>query len=333
MVSLSLFRSGIAYARLLVLAPVIALLGACSGSQLSGSAGSQLPNSTLPKTSMRISVTPASISSKDLFIGANYYTFFSGSEVLIVRNGTFKGVGAITQNVTGPVGSWVDSHGLYIANHYTYHLHDYGNVVEYSSAKANGFTYSAKMSIPEAVTTDYLGNVYEADGGGWVNEYAQRKNVVKATCATVGYGSVYGVAVDGGGHVFVAYDTYGSYKPVIIEITDFVHSCFSTLLGATLKSVGDMVLDEHNDVVVCDPYNGTVDIIKPPYYSVSGHLGSGFKDPVTVALNAANNRAYVVDGEANTVYVLYYPSGKVVGKLVGGSNTLLTAVDGSNYVP
>lgn len=330
MLSLSTFRNGVA------LASVIALLGGCGGSQLSGSPGYG-PETAFVRhlaAGSEHGVGPLSISPKDLFVGDNYYGFISGSEVLILQNGTFKGVGAITQSVTGPVASWVDSHGLYIANHYVYHLHDYGNVVEYSSVKASGFAYSAHMSFPEAVTTDSSGNVYEADFAGWVNEYAQRKNVVKATCATVGYGSVYGVAVDGAGHVFVAYRTYPSYKAVIIEITDFTHSCFSTLLGATLVSVGGMVLDNQNNLIVCDPYNKTVDIIKPPYYSVSKYLGSGFKEPQTVAINAANNRAYVVDYGANVVDVLYYPSGKRAVSISGGaSNTFGTAVDGSNYVP
>jgi DNA-binding beta-propeller fold protein YncE len=327
--SLSLFRNGIACSSFLVLAPVIALLGSCSGSQLSGSAGYD-PEAPFVRRLAADSghrVAPLGISSKDLFVG---YSHGTKSAVGVFQNGTFKYLGNFA--VPGyPGGSWVDSHGLYIAEariQATGWVEQYKNMFTYKP-----FTYTAHISEPTAVTTDSLGNVYEADFAGWVNEYAQRKNVVKASCSTVGYGSVYGVAVDGGGNVFIAYETYGSYKVVILEFADFIHSCFSTLLGAKLVSVGGMVLDDHNNLIVCDPLNKTVDIIKPPYSSVSRHLGSGFKEPTDVKINAANNRAYVVDFGASKVYVLYYPSGKRVATILGGADSISTAVDGSNYVP
>jgi DNA-binding beta-propeller fold protein YncE len=311
-----------------VLAPVIALLGACSGSQLSGSPGygpaAPFVRHLAPDSGH--GAGPLSISSKDLFVG---FSYGSQSKVAVFQNGTFKFLGEFA--VPGyPSGSWVDSHGLYIAETriggQTGFVEQYKKMFTYTP-----FTYTANISEPTNVTTDSLGNVYEADFAGWVNEYAQRKNVVKATCSTVGYGTVEGVAVDGAGHVFVAYYTYPSYKAAIIEITDFIHSCFSTLLGVKLLAVGGMVLDNHNNLIVCD--NKTVDIIKPPYYSISRHLGSGFKQPIDVKINAANNRAYVVDLGANVVYVLSYPGGKRLATITGGVDTLATAVDGSNYVP
>jgi hypothetical protein len=313
---------------------------ACSGSEVPSSALSSSGMSTAAfrsvpgrTTGAGRDVTPTSISSKDLFVGVE-----SGGayEVLIVQNGTFRVVGEIKPGIYDPAGSWVDSHGLYIANDHYYYREKYklSDVAEYSSPNARPFVYGAHILMPDAVTTDSSGNVYESDAGGWVNEYAQKSNKVKATCSPPS-GTPWGVAVDNVGDVFVAY-TSDSGVGQIQEISDF-GTCFGTTLGVKLNLAsgsGGMALDRSNNVIICEPGKKTVDVIKPPYNKVSVHLGSGYKYPWDVTINGANNRVWLVDAEAGVVYDLYYPSGKVVKKLYATSDTsVLSAVDGSNYVP
>jgi hypothetical protein len=91
-----------------------------------------------------------------------------------------------------------------------------------------------------------------------------------------------------------------------------------------------MAVDKHDDIIVTEPYNGAVDIIKPPYNAVSRHLGSHWGFPSDVKINAANTRAWVLDSDTGDVVEVDYPSGKVVGTLVAYAESV---VDGSNYVP
>ncbi|HVN68936.1 MAG TPA: hypothetical protein VMU38_04715 [Candidatus Binatia bacterium] len=289
----------------------VALLAACAGSRPFAVTP---PGSSVDASASR----PQTISTKDLFV---VFQYGSTGFALILQNGTFKYVGEI--NGLGlPYGSWVDSHGLYIASYSRY-----PDIVEFSSPSKAPFSYTAHVSYPLAVTTDSSGNVYETDNSGWINEYAQRKDATKKRCAVT---YPVGVAVDGAGHVFVTLDSTGASQ--IVEFTDF-STCSSQTLGVKLRRGEEMALDKSDNIIVCDADARTVDIIKPPYKSVSGHLGSGFKGPVDVTINSANNRVWIVDATAKIVYDLYYPSGKLVAKLAFTAGTPISAVDGSNYVP
>ncbi|MBV8066453.1 MAG: hypothetical protein JO113_00645 [Candidatus Eremiobacteraeota bacterium] len=304
-----------------------ALIAACGGSQ---------PNSMLPLSGPDIlhsgRLSPNAISRNDLFVGVHLDVSGDTNEVEILQNGTFKEIGTVgPPGHPEPTASWVDSHGLYIGRYYYYGTSDYSSVIEYSSPTKVAFAYSKDISRPSAVTTDSQGNVYEADNNGWVNEYAQKKNVVKARCSLPGGPSTstpYGVAVDNVGDVFVAY--YNGSVGQIEEFSD-LGTCFGFGLGVKLSHPGGMALDTHGNILVCEPYKNRVDIIKPPYDSISSHLGSGLKLPFDITINGSDNRVWVVD--PTEIYDLYYPSGKVRAKIQGTNVTLLTAVDGSNYVP
>lgn len=301
------------YLPLLVIATAATLVSACGRSGL--------PSSTVTSNGTS---QPETISIHDLFIG---FRQGSGYAISILQNGTFRYLGQITYQVDDPTDSWVDSHGLYISNY----PFSNGYIAEYSSPNGNPFLYSSHMTDPLAVTTDSRGNVYEADADGSINEYAQRKNVVKATCSVASSPSyVTGVAVDRAGDVFASFN-YGSAGH-IIEITDFA-SCYGVALGVKLSEPVGIALDTHNNLIVCDAYKGTVDIVKPPYSSVSSHLGSGFKHPIDATINSADNRVWITDVGTDSVYDLYYPSGKPVVRLYTSGDQVLTAVDGSNYVP
>src|SRR5580698_10170298 len=97
-----------------------------------------------------------------------------------------------------------------------------------------------------------------------------------------------------------------------------------------------MALDENGDIVICDEGNNSVDIIPPPYNKISGTLGSGYNWPLTVRINAKNDRAYVVDeGPPSDVFILNYPSGSLIKTLTSknGVSGATGAVDSDNFSP
>jgi hypothetical protein len=51
-----------------------------------------------------------------------------------------------------------------------------------------------------------------------------------------------------------------------------------------------IALDKNGDIVICDEADNSVDIILPPYNKISGTLGSGYNWPLTVRINAKNDR-------------------------------------------
>jgi DNA-binding beta-propeller fold protein YncE len=88
-------------------------------------------------------------------------------------------------------------------------------------------------------------------------------------------------------------------------------------------------------LIVCDQNAPAVDVIAPPYTSITRTLGSGFSDPFHVTINKKNSRAYVADYVTGQVYVLKYPSGKTVATLgtSNGISAAWSAVDSDNFVP
>jgi hypothetical protein len=257
---------------------------------------------------------------KDLYVGDRDL-----SEVVILKNKTYTQVGTIS-DTSGVDRDYLDSKGnLYVAN-------TDGNIAEYApGASSPSFTYSADMDDPIGVNVDTKGNVYEVDyQGGFVNEYAQKTNSVLHSCLPGG--SVEGVAIDASKDVFVVYYASGTGK--IAEYKNGLSGCNETVLGATVGFPGGMVLDKHGNLLVCDQSHASVDVIDPPYSSITGTLGSGFGAPVEVTLNKANALAFVTDSVNEDVQVLDYPSGSNVTTL-DGSNGLEEpwgAVDGPNAV-
>lgn len=252
-------------------------------------------------------------------------------DVELLKNGTYADVGTISSGISGPDGNVLDLKGnLYVANYSGITIQEYK-----PRATSPSFTYSSGMSDPVGVTVDTHGNVFEADynfgGSGYVSEYAQHSNSVLHTCSPGG--AAEGVAVDTHGNVFVSYNTPSSGAK-IVEYKGGLSGCSGTVLGVTLGFAGGMVLDKNSNIIVCDQTAPAVDVIKPPYTSVSGTLGSGYSDPFHVTINKANLLVFVADASAANVQVLKYPSGTNVVTL-GSSNGLslpYSAVDGPDAV-
>jgi len=321
----------------------VAMLSACSG------AGSQGASSTLPGSvsqsqqrndlsrsgispknlevqrvlhSLGVRVSPDKKAAKDLFVS----DFGTGAEE-ILANKTWTNTGSITDGIDGPDGNWVDKKGnLYVAN--------YGgaDITEYHKGSTSpSFTYSG-VEDPVAVTTDSKGNVYEGDfEGGYVTEFPQGSNSITAQCSPGG--DVEGVAVDKSGNVYVAFLDGSSGR--VVEYSGGLSGCSGTTLGVTVEFPGGMVLDKKSNLVLCDQDADAVDIIAPPYSSVTGTLGSGYSDPFHVTVNKKNNQAYVANFGDFEIDVLSYPAGASKATL-GSANGLsepASAVDSQNYNP
>jgi hypothetical protein len=328
-------------------AATIALLSACSGAGSQG-ASSTIPGSGISQSLQRSDLSRAGISPKHLAAarllkslshGVNpakkkkgekdlFVSDFGTGAVEILANKTWTNTGSISDGIDGPDGNWVDKKGnLYVANYAGLDITEYAKG---STSPSN--TYSG-VEDPVAVTTDSSQNVYEGDyEGGYVSEFAQGSNSIIAQCSPGG--DVEGVAVDKSGDVFVAYyveDVGGK----ITEYTGGLSGCSGTTLGVTLEYPGGMVLDKKGNLVVCDQDAEAVDIIAPPYNSVTGTLGSGYSDPFHVTINKKNKQAYVANYGDEDVYVLSYPAGSTQATLNGSNGLSLpaAAVDSQNYNP
>jgi serine/threonine-protein kinase len=256
-----------------------------------------------------------------------YVSDFDNAAVDVLKNRTYKSVGAIPLN--DPDGNFADTAGnLYVAS-------PSGNdVTEYAPGTTSPmFTYTSGMSDPVGVSVDTRGNVYEADysPSGFVSEYAQESNAIAETCSLGG--QVEGVAIDQHQDVFVDYISSGGGGK-IVEYKHGLKGCKETAIPVSLGFPGGMVLDKKGDIVVCDQNATAVDIIAPPYRSVTRTLGSDYSDPFHVTIDKDNHLAFVTDVNDAVVRVLAYPSGADVTTL-GGANGLTipsSAVHGVNAV-
>lgn len=269
---------------------------------------------------------PAYAGLKDLYVAA-----YGGDTVEVLKNKSYKQMGAITNGLDGADGEFLDKAGnLYVANYEGITIAEYA-----PGATSPSFTYNANMSDPINVTADAQGNVYEADyGSAAVNEYAQESNTAIESCSPGG--GVEGIAVDKHGDVFVDYNvsTTSSTTGYIVEYPGGLAGCNEQTLGVTLHFAGGMAIDKHGNLVVCDQEGPAVDVIAAPYTHITGTLGTGFADPFHVTISKTNKLAFVADIGNEAVYVLHYPSGSLV-KTLGPSIGITdpsAAVDGPNAV-
>jgi len=193
------------------------------------------------------------------------------------------------------------------------------------------------MKDPIDVAVDRNGRVYEADwdtgqGAGFVNEYPAGVDSVLRSCSPGG--SVQSVVVDGYGNVFVSLD-FASGGAGIVEYARGLKGCHATNLAVPLQSAGGMTMDSQGNLIVCDQFAAAVDVIAPPYSSVTRTIGANFVDPFHVTIDKKNDQVYVTDAGFGDVAVLHYPSGAFAG-IIGtyqGLVSPLGAVASQNYVP
>lgn len=335
---------------------IVIALSACSGSPSSASISPSLPNAggaARAQSGVRLAVTnvtgvrvpliartphrstraasPATTQlPRDAFVSDA-----GNASVDIIANQGWTNVGRVTNGLNGPDGDWVDRKGnLYVANY------SGGDVTEYApSATSPTFTYSRGLIDPINVSVDGRGNVYVSDFGfgraGVVNVYPQGSNVVKAWCAVPGdVGGAEGVAIDTKGDVFVAYNDSGSGPGQIAEYVGGLKGCNSTILPVSLTFAGGIAIDASGNLIVCDQGSpsvpATIDVIAPPYTSITGHFGTTWRDPVHIALRQSGYILMVADVGSGIVSVRRYPSGAVITTL-GSAQGIVQAIGVADF--
>ncbi len=237
-----------------------------------------------------------------------------GTGAAEILNGSYTLVQTITNGMNGPDGDWYDQAGnLYVGNYAGINVQEYA-----PNGSSPSFTYSGGLTDPIGVTTDEAGNVYVDDYlGGFVSEFPQGSNTPIGTCPVPG--TPEGVAVTEHGKVFVDLNLNAGGAGVI-EFPAGLGSCGNMVqLGVALNFAGGMQLDNHHNLVICDQLGPTIDIVAPPYNSVSSTISNGFGDPFHVALNRYNTLVFVADVSNANVQVLTYPGGSPVTTLNGAN--------------
>jgi hypothetical protein len=251
-----------------------------------------------------------------------------------VFNNKYQIVNTITSGVNGPIRDWYDARtgALYVANSGN------GTVTEYAKGSSSGsFTYSTGLQCPYDVKTDKRENVYIVDGcTHLVAEYPQGTNRISAQCSTGASGNYpHAVAIDSSGNVYVGMQFSASgMGEVLVYLRQ--SGALSGLVGCQeeyLVTLGDpacLLFDHHSNMIACDEgYNGyppippDVDVLSPPYASVSKKLG-GFSGPVGAALDEKQKTLYVADhtgqGEGD-VKIVSYPGDSLLATL-GASDSV-----------
>ncbi len=306
---------------------------AMAATLVAGCSSGPVQRAGLPGTGATMPGAPQTRGAPQTLPAHLYVTDFANDAIEILANGTWKKLGTIVDGVGKPWADWVDNNGnLYI----TSAKKDGADaIVEYKlPGKTPAFTYSAKVMSPVSVTTDGQGNVYEADyGGHYVNEYAQRKNAVIASCPLDSDELVTGVAVNHEGTVFIDYTT-NEYYGRIVRFKGGLTGCHKSTLSPKFKFPYGMAIDANGALLVCDVTANKVYVLNPPFTKISGEFGIFYKQPIHITLNKENTQAYITQA-GQSVRVMTYPRAKPVANLdkSNGLGDPYGAVDGENFVP
>lgn len=227
--------------------------------------------------------------------------------------------------ISDPDGNWVGVGGVNFTSKWLFVANPLGvTVQEYKDGQSTSpsFTYTTGLTDPVNVTSDKSMNLYVADyNGGFVNKYTINQNVVTATCFPGG--SVEGIAVRSAtGDVYVSYNDSLNVGH-IIKYPNFMSSCSGTAVATaiTFGTLGGIIMDPNNRLLVCDQTNAVVDRLSGAgFNTLSATYGVGYvSDPLHATLNrtpsGGANRLYVSDPALNTVWVFGYPGGAYQSKL------------------
>lgn len=297
----------------------LAILSGCAGATpKDGFAPNLTGNSNQGR--QKADVSPGAYSgARDLYVAD-----LQSNSVKILKNGSYAELGQITNGIATPQSVFLDRHGnLYVVNFGA------SNVTEYAPNSTTPlFTYNDQLVGPTEVSADAHGNVFVADQtDDKILQYFQQSNTVAAACTQSGF--ILGIAVDSSNDVFVT-----NSSGQLVEYPGGLAGCNATVLGVSIPGAAfGITVDKQSDLVVCNTSAGTIEVIAPPYSSVTRTFGSSLVEPVNVTLNRDNRLAFVVDWEKD-VQVYNFATGALV-KTLGTPYGLVnpfSAVDGPNAV-
>lgn len=268
---------------------------------------------------------------KDLYVA----DYDSGS-IFLFKNDGYTRDGSITSGISGPWDVTLDRSGnLYVANAAG------GNITEYApGASTPSFTYSYGMVSPRLLAVDRRGDLFEADFTGYpyhgkVSEFAQGVNYPVHSCSLA---ALFAVATDSSGDVFVDYTGPHGGGGHIEEFKGGLAGCSPTVLGVKVDSAYGLVLDRNNNIIVADFNARRIDIIPPPYSTVTRYLKTGRRSPFFISIDRENKKLFaILSGFYHSyVFVLNYANGNVEQRLGygrGGFGSPYGVVDTPNEVP
>jgi hypothetical protein len=230
-------------------------------------------------------------------------------------------------------------------------------------------TLSDGITESDGVWVDSKGNVYVANAGSNVVEYAP--GGTSPTCTYTGATDPINVATDSKGNVYVAdfnllhnpgyideyaqcTDTIEKQWPIdegpegvavdkkgdifVAYFNSSFHGSFeefvggsstATQLGATVGSPAGLILDKNSNLIA-DDQTGYIDVIAPPYSSATA-LVTGLSDPFHCSLAKKENLLFNANAGSAEVGVYSYPSGSPVTTL--GSSNGISAAEGVGDSP
>jgi hypothetical protein len=287
---------------------------------------------------------------RDLYVTSDS-PICSGNSVLLFKGKAYKQDtinGPITNGLDCPIGATLDSQGnLYVANGAGSDPQGCGpgrtdaDVQEYApgaTSPTHTWTGGGCLNNTDGyvfVTTDLHGYVY---AGTRSQSGAAGAAVIRWIPGDVGpqevqvgppEASVYGVAVDRKGDIFADAAAPGA-GPTLQECVPKGGTWACSLFPLSISGPGGIALDKAGNLLVADSSGKAVDVIAPPYTSISRTIGSGYSFPLSVSLNKAKTLAFVADPIAGDVFVVNYQTGANVTTIpVSGA---VSAVDGPNAV-
>jgi hypothetical protein len=279
------------------------LLSACNGGSVALAHGSMTTNWQ--------SVSP-SAKFEELAVGG-----YVSVPYVTLYNNKYQVIQTLLYGLIQPFSVWFDNkENVYVAN---INRGGCNGVYEFPpEGSAPIFEYTGESCAPFDVKTDKNQNVYVANNwGNAVIEYAQQNNTPIEYCNPLPSPSA--VAIDSSnGNVFVAY--YNTAP--IAEFAGGLSGCSYTNLSpfgslGWISSITGMLVDQKGNLVAVDGSHATVDIIPPPYTKIKAYIGRGvFKTPNQIALNKRQDLLFVADNGLGKVFLVKYPSGKIMHKSI-----------------
>jgi hypothetical protein len=321
------------YARALSLVALAALAACASGQSSQGGALTPAGSNALRVTAARLPfakaqpahraggwLSPAAKSGQHVI----YVSDFLANVVQIypASGSNPAPIGQITDGISGPMGSFVDSHGdLFTSNVTNY------TVTMYPKGSLNWTLRYTGLEYPTSVTVGKDGTVYIADiSGNKVFEYlkgsTRPKRIINVTTPQ-------GVALDAENNLYVSYNTgqHGGGPGAVNEYAP--HSTSGTTLPAQISWAAGDAIDGSGNLVVADQSTAQVEIFAPGASSPTRVITQGLQDPFRIAFDKTFKHLYVADPEANALFVYDYATGTLTNTITNG----LTSVYGVALFP
>jgi hypothetical protein len=281
-------------------------------------------------------------------------------------SGSTDGTGAAAR-FSGPWGVATDSAGnVYVADAFNNTIRKItpnGVVSTFAGAQMSGSTdgtgAAARFNQPQGVATDSAGNVYVADTGNFTIRQITPAGVVSTFAGTAGmlgssdgtgaaarFRSVWGLATDSAGNVYVADTGNGTIRKItragVVSTFAGTAGTYGSADGmgaaAQFSNMGGVATDAAANVYVADTYNHTIRKITPAgvvttLAGTAGMTGSSdgqgaaarFDEPIDVAADGAGD-VYVADGSNNVVRKIT-PDGMVTA--LAGTAAVTGSTDGT----